>query len=218
MRSPGFWIKDSIFSASECDTILSVIDKSARRGRAGIRNLMSIDEIAQVARDRRLFDIGKELTGIDLIPYKATLFEKTGKANWLVAFHQDTGLPVESIPVATGWGPTSEKSGVIFSQAPTSALTRILALRIHLDPSDPSNGPLRVIPNSHTRRLNDNEFEKVKGSAAEVECCVGRGGVIAMRPLLLHASSKSENNAPRRVLHIEYADSLDLDGVRLAIA
>ena len=75
-----------------------------------------------------------------------------------------------------------------------------------------------MIPNSHTRRLDDNEFEKVKGSAPEVECCVGRGGVIAMSPLLLHASSKSENDAPRRVLHIEYADSLDLDGVRLAIA
>jgi hypothetical protein len=43
--------------------------------------------------------------------------------------------------------------------------------------------------------------------------------VIAMRPLLIHASSKSRNDQPRRVLHIEYADSLELQpGLRLALA
>ncbi|MEP6850122.1 MAG: phytanoyl-CoA dioxygenase family protein [Acidobacteriota bacterium] len=218
MRSPGFCIKDAIFTGSECDSILSAIGASSARSRAGVRNLMSIPAIADVACDRRLLDIGAELMGNELIPYKATLFEKTGKSNWLVAFHQDTALPVRSIPAAEGWGPTSQKSGVAFSHAPTSVLTRILAIRIHLDPSGHSNGPLRVIPNSHTRRFGDDEFEKVKRSMPEIKCCVGRGGVIAMSPLLIHASSKSESDLPRRVLHIEYADSLDLDGVRLAIA
>jgi hypothetical protein len=40
-----------------------------------------------------------------------------------------------------------------------------------------------------------------------------------MRPLLIHASSKSRNDAPRRVLHIEYAASLEVaSGLELAIA
>jgi hypothetical protein len=40
-----------------------------------------------------------------------------------------------------------------------------------------------------------------------------------MRPLLIHASSKSLSHQPRRVLHIEYADCLDIaPGIRLAIA
>ena len=40
-----------------------------------------------------------------------------------------------------------------------------------------------------------------------------------MSPLLIHASSKSINDSARRVLHVEYAASLDLvHGVRLAIA
>jgi hypothetical protein len=40
-----------------------------------------------------------------------------------------------------------------------------------------------------------------------------------MRPLLIHASSKARVDEPRRVLHIEYADSLDLgNGIRLAMA
>ena len=38
-----------------------------------------------------------------------------------------------------------------------------------------------------------------------------------MRPLTVHASSKATTTRPRRVLHIEYASSLDLgDGVTLA--
>ena len=40
-----------------------------------------------------------------------------------------------------------------------------------------------------------------------------------MRPLILHASSKAETDHPRRVLHIEYADSLKIaPDLELAIA
>ncbi len=43
--------------------------------------------------------------------------------------------------------------------------------------------------------------------------------VIAMRPLLIPSSSKARSQKSRRVLHIEYADSLDFGaGMRLAIA
>jgi hypothetical protein len=38
------------------------------------------------------------------------------------------------------------------------------------------------------------------------------------RSLILHASSKAETDHPRRVLHIEYADSLEVDdGLRIAM-
>ena len=40
-----------------------------------------------------------------------------------------------------------------------------------------------------------------------------------MRPLLVHRSSKAETDRRRRVLHVEYADSLDMGaGLALAIA
>jgi len=40
-----------------------------------------------------------------------------------------------------------------------------------------------------------------------------------MRPLLVHASSKSLSESPRRVLHIEYAASwVTEDGLELAVA
>ncbi|MET0554472.1 MAG: phytanoyl-CoA dioxygenase, partial [Vicinamibacteria bacterium] len=40
----------------------------------------------------------------------------------------------------------------------------------------------------------------------------GRGDVLLMRPLLLHASSKAATDAPRRVLHVEYAADRTLPG------
>ena len=44
-------------------------------------------------------------------------------------------------------------------------------------------------------------------------------GVVAMRPLTVHASSKSADDRPRRVLHIEYATTVNLGaGIQLAVA
>jgi hypothetical protein len=52
-----------------------------------------------------------------------------------------------------------------------------------------------------------------------VDCIVPAGGVLAMRPLLLHSSSKTVVPAPRRVIHIEYSDSMTVGpGVELAVA
>jgi hypothetical protein len=44
------------------------------------------------------------------------------------------------------------------------------------------------------------------------------GGIVAIRPLVIHASSKSQTDAPRRVVHIEYAKSArPAEGLELAI-
>jgi hypothetical protein len=41
-----------------------------------------------------------------------------------------------------------------------------------------------------------------------VDCVTAAGGVVAMRPLTLHASSKAVEDRPRRVLHFEYASTM----------
>ena len=221
MKDPGYWIENGIFSASECDEIIDCLSQvSGGRRRGGVRNLMAIPEIERLANDPRLLRIGEKNTGNVLTPFKGTLFEKTGKANWLVSFHQDTSLPLESEVIQEGWGPTSNKAGLIYAHAPTWALKKILAIRIHLDASTIENGPLRVIPNSHHERIQiDHDFLRQVETGGEVQLLVDKGGIIAMSPLLIHASSKAVNNEPRRVLHIEYTSSLDLaPGIRLAIA
>lgn len=147
------------------------------------------------------------------------MFQKSADANWLVVWHQDTALPLRHRRNVSGWGPWSVKDGVVYAHAPASALSRILALRVHLDDSAPDNGPLRVLPGTHVRGvLSDDVIHELARKEAVVECTVAQGSVVAMRPLLVHASSKCHSDRKRRVLHIEYAaGSLVDDGLELAI-
>src|SRR4030095_10717483 len=83
------------------------------------------------------------------------------------------------------------------------ALRSLLALRVHLDDSNETNGPLRVIPDTHCCGvLTDEQVRERSADSPGAACVVPAGGVIAMRPLIIHASSKSESDLPRRVLHI----------------
>ena len=100
------------------------------------------------------------------------------------------------------------------------ALQHIVALRVHLDDSTATNGPLRVLPQTHALGvLSDTEISRLSGEIPPVECLAPAGGVVAMRPLLLHASSKARDSQPRRVLHLEYASHLVLEpGIELSVA
>lgn len=96
----------------------------------------------------------------------------------------------------------------------------MIALRLHIDDSRVDNGPLRVLPGTHAAGLfSEAEIGRLTSTLLSVDCLVPAGGIVAMRPLILHASSKAESALPRRVLHIEYADSLTTDdGLQLALA
>ena len=181
---------------------------------------MSHPRVAEVASDTRLLRIARRALGGEAVPYRATLFEKSGRSNWLVVWHQDTALPLASRFDSPGWGPWSKKVGILYAHAPAWALSRVLALRIHLDAATAENGPLRVVPGSHAAGvLSDEEVFSLARRQEHVDCLVARGGVLAMRPLLIHSSSKARAERPRRVLHIEYADSLELgEDIRLAVA
>ncbi|HEX7294128.1 MAG TPA: phytanoyl-CoA dioxygenase family protein [Pyrinomonadaceae bacterium] len=221
MIDSGYSIIEHTFSDHECDELLSAVTAAcAEPGRAGTRHLMKNAAVGATARDPRLLEIAKRSLGERAVPYRATLFEKSGLANWLVAWHQDTALPLSSLNDSPEWGPWSTKLGVIYAHAPTWALSRTVALRVHLDASTSENGPLRIIPGSHAQGvLRDDELFAMAKKETPVACLIPRGGVLSMRPLLIHSSSKPKADAPRRVLHIEYADSLDLsESVRLAIA
>ena len=220
-HSRGFWIEDNVLSDRECDDLIEAGRPSLQgRARAGARHLMSIPAIGAAAKDERLLRIARRGLGDSAVPFWATLFDKSARANWLVVWHQDTALPIESRNDSAEWGPWSLKAGILYAHAPAWALSRVLALRIHLDASTRDNGPLRVIPGSHLAGvLSDNEILDLARTQETVEAIVPRGGALAMSPLLVHSSSKARGDEPRRVLHIEYADALDLGpGLRLAIA
>ena len=137
---------------------------------------------------------------------RGVYLDKHKDANWKVAWHQDLTIAVRQRKEVEGYGPWSIKVGIQHVQPPVAVLEKMLAVRVHLDDTDESNGALRVIPGSHRHgRLNSEDIQDWKASSTPVSCAVKRGGVMLLRPLLLHASSLAFAPGHRRVLHFEYA-------------
>src|SRR5437879_4146383 len=130
----GYCTVPFVLSPAECDALLRSF-AGARAGRAGTRHLMTNSAVASLANDPRLVELAQRLTGLNAVPFRATLFEKTASSNWLIGWHQDTALPLSNRFDKEGWGPWSEKGGIAYAHAPASALSRIVAVRVHLDAS-----------------------------------------------------------------------------------
>jgi ectoine hydroxylase-related dioxygenase (phytanoyl-CoA dioxygenase family) len=205
----GFGVVPGLFSSDCMDRLVEVVDRLApRRSRAGIRHALGLGPVAGIARQTQVIGLAREVLGPEAFPFRATLFDKSPQSNWLVVWHQDTALPLCERVDTPGWGPWSVKEGVHYAHAPAAALSEVLALRIHLDDSNAGNGPLRVLPGTHGLGvLTDDRLHELSTQIAPVDCVIPKGGVVAMRPLVVHSSSKSKSDLPRRVLHIEYAAS-----------
>jgi hypothetical protein len=215
----GFRVVLDLLTVTEV-TRLRMSLEGMPRSRAGARNILGHPSVQKVADDPRLIKLAEEFLGRSAFPFKATLFDKSQTSNWLVAWHQDLALPIRTQVQASGWGPWTDKGGQLHALAPADVLARVTALRIHLDASTSENGPLRVLPGTHQEgRLSPERIAELASEVTSVECLAPAGGVVMMRPLLLHASSKSVAALPRRVLHLEYAtDRIFAPGIELAVA
>jgi ectoine hydroxylase-related dioxygenase (phytanoyl-CoA dioxygenase family) len=220
IEEQGFAVIPEVFASGEVDYLHAELSRAPLpRGRAGLRHALRHPAVADLAKKAKLLEIAQEILGREAFPFRATLFDKSPTSNWLVVWHQDTALPLREHREAQGWGPWSMKEGVIYAHAPACALRDIVALRVHLDDSTEQNGPLRVLPGTHTQSvLSDHAIHELAAQVPAVDCLVRRGGILAMRPLLVHSSSKSQAEAARRVIHIEYSASMTVaDGLDLAI-
>jgi hypothetical protein len=220
MADAGYAVIERVFAATELATAAAALDgELSTRSRAGARHVLTLPDVRALAIDPRMLALAARFVGASQ-PFRATLFDKSPSANWRVAWHQDTALPMRAQVDAPGWGPWSTKAGTIHAHAPASALERVIALRLSLDASTATNGPLRVLPATHLGgRLDAAAIERMARTIDPISCTVGAGGVVAMRPLLLHASSKSTDDARRRVLHIEYASTTHFGpGLELRVA
>jgi ectoine hydroxylase-related dioxygenase (phytanoyl-CoA dioxygenase family) len=221
IEEDGFAILPALFSSDHVDRFLQEIHGlSLRRSRAGVRHALRLHPVTAMAADPRLAEIACAILGTKSFPFRATLFDKSRTSNWLVVWHQDTALPLRERAEVQGWGPWSVKESIDYAHAPAGTLAQVLALRVQLDDSTADNGPLRVLPRTHKLGvLGDDGIHALAARIMPVDCVAAKGGVVAMRPLLVHASSKSHSEMPRRVLHIEYAaaDSIAAP-LRLAIA
>lgn len=198
----GYTIAELVLSDSACDRIASALPE-AGEGRGGVRNLIEHPTVTAMLRDRR-FAAAMEVPG--LVAVKATLFDKTPRTNWRVQWHQDRMIAVRERVETDGFSAWTVKNGVAHVEPPARVLEEMVAVRVHLDPCGPENGPLRVIPGSHRRgKLDAEEIARLAASGPIAELTLPQGALLVMRPLLVHASAPAVSPGHRRVLHIELA-------------
>ncbi len=180
-------------------------ESTHRRG--GQRNVLDVPAVIAATSERSgVRALAQTVLGKDCFAARALLFDKTPDANWKVRWHQDLTIALRERRETPGFGPWTHKEGVAHALAPDTLLTRMLALRIHLDDCGEENGPLRVLPGTHLQgRLSEADIENRKSRIAAVTCLARRGDVLAFHPLLLHASSPATKPGHRRVLHLEFA-------------
>lgn len=139
---------------------------------------------------------------------KSTYYDKPPQLNWFVSWHQDKIIFVKEKLDTFGFKTWTKKDNEYGVQPPAEYLGNIITLRIHLDDATATNGALKVIPHSHSEasvRSVDTSFT----DEDSVLCEVSAGGVMLMKPLLFHSSSRATSENPRRVIHVELC-SLEL--------
>lgn len=226
LSEDGFALVRRVLDTADVDRLICTIDEYAKasssRCRSGYaaRNLLSdVPAIAHLANSSAMIEIAHGALGENASPVRGILFDKVGNANWHIGWHQDTMIPVAEQKDVDGFGPWSVKAGVVHVRPPADVMADVIALRVHLDDCDFENGPLRVLPGSHRHGfLSSDQVKHWMASRQAVTCTACRGDVLAMRPLLLHASSRAESAGHRRVIHIEYAAAELPSGLRWGVA
>ncbi|GGD78156.1 phytanoyl-CoA dioxygenase [Emticicia aquatilis] len=210
----GFITLENIYTKEEINQILALIesvesDKPTFRKSADVfairQFIKELPEIKDLIFNEKLKATIKEFGGNEYFVIKSIYFDKPETSNWFVSYHQDLTISVDKkqeIKNFTSWTTKHNQSAV---QPPLDILQNIFTIRIHLDKTDENNGALKVIPASHRKGFyrpeNINWDEE-----NETVCNVEQGGVMLMKPLLLHSSSRTTNNKRRRVVHIEFSD------------
>lgn len=203
LATDGFTLVRSLLSEAECDEVSRSPGAADTRG-AGSRRLLHEAWCADLACKVMAHPDVREALPTRARAVQCTFFEKSAAKNWLVPIHQDLSIPVSGRvdhPALSGW---SEKEGAVFVQAPDSVLEQLLAVRVHVDPCSPEDGPLRVVPGSHEFGRVGPARAALAGRSAGVTVPAKRGDALLMRPLVLHASSKSSGSSLRRVLHFVF--------------
>jgi hypothetical protein len=134
---------------------------------------------------------------------RGLFFDKPPARSWALPWHKDRTIAVKDNRVPSRhFAKSTMKAGVPHVEAPPAVLERMLTVRIYLDPMTAFNGPLKVLPGTHRTR------QVMPSPTVSPHSVLGDAGdVLVMRPLLSHASGRSdpETRLHRRVLHLEFA-------------
>jgi ectoine hydroxylase-related dioxygenase (phytanoyl-CoA dioxygenase family) len=203
----GFMILDQFLNLELIDRLIQDIESlNLTPQRAGIRNILELlPSVERLADSQEIRSLVEPVLGNRARVVRSLFFDKQPAANWKVPWHQDVTIAVKNRLDLPDYQPWSLKDGIHHVQPPVAILEQMLTVRIHLDRTDESNGALRVIPGSHCDgKLSGDAIDKWK-QADSTLCTCEPGGILLMRPLLLHASSVAIEPSHRRVIHLDYA-------------
>lgn len=204
VENDGFAVCPPILTASQCDDIGAAIAQLSGHS-VGLRTLLELSWCKDLARVIRQHPAIAPSLPQDAVAVQCTYFEKSQEQNWLVPIHQDLSIPVKEKVVHSELAGWSSKDGATFVQPPEGVLRALVAVRLHIDECGVEDGPLRIVPGSHQQGRLDNEAAlTLRDQAGEVVCPVAKGGVLLLKPLVLHASSKATGLSRRRVLHFVF--------------
>ncbi|MDB5150929.1 MAG: phytanoyl-CoA dioxygenase [Mucilaginibacter sp.] len=217
----GFTVIDNIYTSAEVNTIINAIESADKTGPLfrqtddvfAIRQfLRSVPDVFPLLFNNKLNRVIANVFGDDYFVVKSIYFDKPGSSNWFVAWHQDLTISVDQKIDIAGYGPWTVKHNQFGVQPPVNILQDNFTIRIHLDDTSEGNGALKVLPGSHLKEIYRPESIDWQ-LETEVCCNVLAGGIMIMRPLLMHASNRTTNNKKRRVAHIEFSRAELAEGI-----
>ncbi|HAD97635.1 MAG TPA: phytanoyl-CoA dioxygenase [Cryomorphaceae bacterium] len=215
LQKGGYDILPNVFTTRETDKMKHLISRyfNSVNENPGGKKSMSIRQLLQKvpAVQPLIFNANMDMLLAELAPgarlTKAIYFDKPHLSNWYVTWHQDITINVKERIETEGFSGWTSKEGFFAVCPPEEYLHQTLTIRIHLDDSLESNGTLKVIPGTHKKRLSDDDIQLITQNTSPAVCEIPKGGVQFMKPLLLHASSKSKAQRSRRVIHLEFSNA-----------
>ena len=214
INKSGFTTINEIYSEEEIQKILEKIenvDKSNETFRMSkdlfaIRQfLKEVPETRELIFNEKLNSIISQIFGENYFVVKSIYFDKPETSNWYVAYHQDLTISVDKKIEIENFGPWTTKQNQFAVQPPINILENIYTIRIHLDETNSENGALKVVKNSHSKGIYRPENIDWNIETENI-CDVKKGGIMIMKPLILHGSNRTTNNKKRRVIHIEFSN------------
>lgn len=211
LENKGTQIINSVYTRKDLAKIGKILhhykishELNANKEVFAIRGLLKkIPELQEVLINKNIQNI---LSNIDdkMQLTKAIFFDKPIGSNWYVTWHQDTIINVTNKIASAKYSGWTKKEAYFGVRPPVEYLKDTVTIRIHLDYTDNDNGALHVLPGSHNTILSDTEIKVITENSFHSVCEVRSGGIHLMKPLLLHASSKTKNQKNRRVIHLEF--------------
>jgi ectoine hydroxylase-related dioxygenase (phytanoyl-CoA dioxygenase family) len=211
----GFAVIDNVFKDEEIDKLLQVISQidSSKPTFRKTSDLFAIRQFfkevpasVDIVFNDKLNSIISRVLGKEFFVVKSIYFDKPEGSNWFVSYHQDLTISVDKKIDIEGFKLWTIKQNQFSVQPPIEILKDNFTIRIHLDDTNEENGALKVIPRSHHKGICRPESIDWTTQSENI-CRIKKGGIMLMKPLLLHSSSKMTNNHQRRVIHIELSRS-----------